>query len=123
MSVASIIETMTTMLNQIKLFHWTTSQYSTHVALDELHTKLASHVDKFVESFIGHYKKQSLDNLTITTKVTSDVSKVSIDKNVEGMRETLRGLAKMLSKESSLVNVIDDMLTDLDQTLYLLRLS
>jgi hypothetical protein len=40
-------------LDQIKLYHWTTTRYARHIASDDLHGKLSKLVDLFVETYLG----------------------------------------------------------------------
>lgn len=40
------------LMNEIKLYHWTTGIYSRHVTSDKLYSKLQPSVDKFIEMFL-----------------------------------------------------------------------
>lgn len=42
-------------LNRLKIFHWTTTSYSSHKAFDKIHKVLDKHIDEFVEMFQGEY--------------------------------------------------------------------
>lgn len=118
----ALLETFFTMLHQVKLYHWTTMEYGVHKALDDLHGSLSGHVDKFVEVYIGRFKKQPLPaSLSVSVKVQADVQK--LEKYLESLRDTLRAVAKTVAKESQLLNILDEMLGDVDQTLYLIHLK
>ena len=118
----AILETFMTMLHQVKLYHWATMEYGVHKALDELHGSLSGHVDKFVEVYIGRFKKQPLPAaLSVSVKVQADVQK--LEKYLENLRDTLRAVGKTVAKESQLLNILDEMLGDVDQTLYLIHLK
>jgi DNA-binding ferritin-like protein len=118
----SLLETFFTMLHQVKLYHWATMDYGIHKALDDLHESLSGHVDKFVEVYIGRFKKQPLPaSLSVSVKVQADVQK--LEKYLESLRDTLRAVGKTVAKESQLLNILDEMLGDVDQTLYLIHLK
>lgn len=118
----AILETFFTALHQIKLYHWATMDYATHKALDDLHGSLSSKIDTFVESYIGRFRKQPLPaSLTVSVKVQADVQK--IEKSLETFRDAIKTLAKSLAKETQLLNILDEMMGDIDQTQYLLRLK
>lgn len=70
MDESKIIPQLLCILDQIKLHHWATMSYATHKALDELHGSLSGLVDKFVESYLGHYQKQPVKNLQQILKYT-----------------------------------------------------
>jgi DNA-binding ferritin-like protein len=118
----SIVETFFTALHQIKLYHWATMDYAAHKALDDLHGSLSSNVDKFMECYIGRFRKQPIPaSFAVSVKVQADVQKV--EKTLETFRDALKALAKSLAKETQLLNILDEMVGDIDQTQYLLRLK
>lgn len=95
--------------------------YAKHKALDELHSVLSDHVDRIVESYIGRLKKQPLKKFTIETKATTDTSKM--EAYLEGEREKLTALCKKWDSYPDLQNILDEMVADINKTLYLCRLS
>ena len=118
----TLIETFFTLLHQVKLYHWATMEYGVHKALDDLHGSLSSHVDKFVEVYIGRFKKQPLPaSLTVSVKVQADVQK--LEAFLRKTHEDLKAIAKSLRQETQLLNVLDEMMADIDQTLYLIHLK
>jgi hypothetical protein len=115
------IEYFLGLLGQIKVFHWGTMEYGKHKALDELHSSLSGHVDKFIEVFMGHYKKQPIKNFKINMTAHSDLSK--LEKFLETERENIRKLKGLFKSVSELQNIIDEMLATFNQSIYLCRLS
>ena len=110
------------LLGQIKVFHWTTMSYSSHKALDELHGKLSDLVDEFVEVFMGKFNKQPSELFTITMNATSDSS--DIIGYLEEQRELIRGLRNKYFKTSSEIqNIIDTMMSNISNAIYLCRLK
>lgn len=105
-------------LNQVKLYHWATKGYSIHKALDELHEKLSGNFDKLVEVYLG--SNSSIGKFGVSTSSDTDTREItSFLKQVRGGLQKLRQLVKL----SEIQNIIDEMTGDIDQTLYLLRLS
>jgi len=119
-TIEKIIELFTTALDQIKLYHWAVLSYPAHKALGDLHDVLSDKVDLFVESYIGRFKKQPLPVFQVTTKASSDVTKVV--PYLESIRDSMKLVGKNLQRESQLLNIIDEMVTEIDKTLYLLNL-
>lgn len=116
------MELFFTAQHQIKLYHWATMDYAAHKALDSLHDSLSSKIDTFMECYIGRFRKQPIPaSFAVSVKVQADVQK--IEKTLETFREGLKTLSKSLAKETQLVNIIDEMLGDIDQTQYLLKLK
>jgi len=123
------------LLNTIKIYHWSTLSYPTHKATDELHTKLSELVDSFIEIYIGHcsrirgrgipvfqfkHSRRGKGSLTSIPLITSlDAFCKFLDENIGN----LNGLTKKLDGYTDLVNIRDEMVAALAQTLYLLRLK
>ena len=121
MEEAKLMEYFLGLLGQIKVFHWATQEYSKHKALDELHSNMNSLVDKFIEVFIGRYKKQPLKNFKIEMAAHSDMSK--LEKFLEVERENIRKLHTQLKTVSELQNILDEMLLCINQSIYLCNLK
>jgi len=104
----------------IKMYHWNTTSFSRHKATDEFGEKLLSLIDKFVEVFIGRYKvKPSSSNIKIDSDfLTDDGSEKLLIKS----REYLEYLSKVI-KDSDLLNIRDELLSEVNQTLYLYQLK
>lgn len=121
------------LLNTIKIYHWSTLSYPTHKATDELHEKLSTLVDSFIEIYIGHCSRGrasagvptfhfgSAKNASIPfceCKSLDAFCKVLDDNIVH-----LEGLTERLNGYTDLVNIRDEMVGALAHALYLLRLS
>uniref|UniRef100_A0A6C0AZQ9 Uncharacterized protein n=1 Tax=viral metagenome TaxID=1070528 RepID=A0A6C0AZQ9_9ZZZZ len=112
------------MLNTIKLYHWKTHSYATHKATDKLGSELQDNVDSFVEVLLG--KRGDRVNLTkikhITLKDFDSVGKFK--REIIRYKEYLVGLdnckALKTMSNSDLYNIRDEMLSNLNQFLYLL---
>ena len=121
MDEQKITEYFLGILAQIKMFHWATTSYATHKALDDFHGTLSGHVDTFVETYIGRFKRQPLKTFKIQTEATSDTSK--IQQFLEAERETIRKMHAQFSKNSELQNILDEMMSVFNQTIYLINLQ
>jgi hypothetical protein len=128
------------LLNTIKIYHWSTLSYPTHKATDELHEKLSTLVDSFIEIYIGHcsrgrgagagagagagvpvFRFRTAKDASISfceCKSLDAFCKVLDDNIVH-----LEGLTERLNGYTDLVNIRDEMVGALAQALYLLRLT
>jgi hypothetical protein len=125
------------LLNTIKIYHWSTLSYPTHKATDELHTKLSELVDSFIEIYIGHCSRrrgQGKDVPVFQVKNSrcgkSSLTSIAFIKSIDSFCKfldenigNLNGLTKKLDGYTDLVNIRDEMVAALAQTLYLLRLK
>jgi DNA-binding ferritin-like protein len=115
------------MLVMIKLFHWKTFDFSTHKATDELYGTLNGNVDKFIEVLLGKtglrtdlLKVKHLKMIDLTTaeqlkEKISHFKKYLVDLKDNTFMKTM--------ENTDLYNIRDEILSDLNQFLYLLTLS
>lgn len=109
------------LLGQIKLFHWSTKKYSTHIALDKLHSSLSDNIDKFMEVYIGKYDKQPIQIFKINMEATSDC-KIIMD-FLLAQRENIKKLRNTLKTANDLQNILDEILANINQSIYLINLE
>ena len=121
MAEKQLFEYFLSLLGQIKIYHWSTMSYSTHKALDNLHSSLSSNIDEIMEIYIGKFNRQPIEPFEIQMRANSDVS--DIIGYLENERENIRGMRTKLFKSSSEIqNLIDNMLGSISRTIYLCRL-
>lgn len=115
------------MLLTLKLFHWKTTNYSTHKATDELYGKLNENMDEFIEVLLGKsgkridlvkHKHIKLMDLTSQKALESEVNKfkhylVGLDNN--------KALQNM--SNTDLYSIRDTILANMNQFLYLLSFT
>lgn len=108
----------------IKLYHWMTTSYPRHVASDTLYEELDSHIDNFVEVFIGKYKRPKLSNTDMKIHLTSldDSSVLNYLENI------LVFLTKNINKfindtDVDLLSIRDDIVSSLNKSKYLFSLQ
>ncbi len=110
------------MLNTVKLYHWKTSNYAEHKATDELYTNLNLNVDTFVEVMLG--KTGSRVNLTGQKSIPLlDFTNVDdFKKEIERYKLFLNGMSNdnTLNTNTDLMNIRDELLSNLNQFTYLL---
>lgn len=106
----------------VKMYHWTTESYSNHKATNKLLDNLSDLVDSFIEKFMGSFTRPVLksgSNIPI-----QNMTKTKYVKLLKTAQEYLRGdLEKVISKNTELLNIRDEVLAELDQALYLATLN
>lgn len=120
----SFIQNTMNYLSTIKMFHWTTDSFAAHKATDALYTKLQTFMDLFVETSLGHYhNKKHLKLSSIKVKTIKNNSQ--LHKYTQSYKDHLKNIRKTLpdTSQSEMINVLDDILTELDVLLYLLTLE
>lgn len=98
---------------ELKAFHFQTKSYSAHKASDQLYTQLNLLFDKFLEVYQGIHGQFKSLNTNITLKSWNN-PQVPINKFI-------RFLRKLKLNDSSLINIREEILTELHQFLYLLN--
>lgn len=110
------------MLFTIKLFHWNTDNYGAHKASDEIYEKLNEHMDKFLEVIIGKNERRIDMNMTKNIKINKITDNDKMKQCIENFIKYLKTLdEKKLDVE--LINIRDDIITDMKQFIYLLSLE
>jgi hypothetical protein len=127
-NVSNLIVIFLSVLDQIKIYHWQTLSYAKHVASDSLHKNLSKNIDKFVEVLLSKI------NSRFTLKPNEQISLVNLDDNniIEILSRFKEYLNRMnfsitstltLKECSELMNIRDEMLVNIEQTLYLFTLN
>jgi hypothetical protein len=98
--------------------------FARHNATDKLVDKIADHADKFMEVYIGKYGRPKItkqdEKFTLENSSDRDIEKIVRD----AIKFVKVEMPKMLSKEDTdLLNILDELLGDLNQTLYLFTLE
>ncbi len=115
-NINNLVNLFFTVQLSIKLFHWNTTSYAQHMATDRFTGELLKLTDKFVELFIGKYNiKPNVD--------TINIYKNDIIRMLNKFAEKLSELEKINITDTSLLTVRDELLGEINQTLYLLKLQ
>lgn len=108
----------------IKLYHWQTRRYPRHMSSDALFTALLESMDKFIETYIGRYKRPKFNEA-----FEVNVTQFSDDEIKDLLKEYVAFLTNELPQhldieaDTDLLNIRDDILGTINKTLYLFTLS
>jgi DNA-binding ferritin-like protein len=113
-----------TLRSQIKLYHWQTYQFARHKATDDLISALDELMDNYVEVYMGKYGRPKMTSSTNSTSV-KNMSESTATTFVRGAIKYLETtLVKRLKPtDTDLVNIRDEMLSNLNKLLYLFTLK
>jgi hypothetical protein len=98
--------------------------YARHNASDKLFNKIIDHSDHFIEIYIGKYGRPKINKLDekIILDNNSDIEIIKVIK--DAIQFVKIDIPKIITKEDTdLLNILDDFLGDLNQTLYLYTLT
>jgi hypothetical protein len=106
--------------DQMKLYHWQTNLHSRHIASDKFLEKYSDVMDNLVEAYQGRYGIIYLKNKN-SVKIT-DIPDDKIVDFLTQMRTYLTDIAPTLfdkNKNGDLFNIRDEILSNIDVTIYL----
>jgi len=121
---AEIVCLMMTLRDQVKIYHWQTMNHSRHKATDDLVDKLDDNIDKFTEVYMGKYGRPKFGGRTSVIKIRNfhDTEAPALLKSaIDWLTHKLPKHLK--STDTDLLNIRDEILADLNQTLYLFTLN
>lgn len=103
-----------------KLYHFNTTKFARHKASDEFDELLQRHIDRFVEAFIGRYNmKPVINSIKLDNDFITDDGIVTMYIQVRNYLVNLSNL----SLDSDLLAIRDELLADVNKTLYLFNLK
>jgi len=105
---------------QVKMFHWQTTSYSMHVALNTLYEYLIKANDKLVEAAMGVYGRPSVQGRHLLLEDTTSAR--TVGSFLQAKVTEFTAFRSKLSQHSDLQNVIDSILAMTHRTLYRLTL-
>lgn len=123
MGCEDIIKVFFHMQHSIKLYHWQTTVFARHKATDDLLSSLSGLIDKFIEVYIGRYERPKFKNgLKININELNEISAAdTLNVYIKYMKNEI---PKFLNEDDTdLYNIRDEMLGELNKTLYLFTLS
>lgn len=120
--IGEIVSFLFSIRDNMKIYHWQTKSYSRHIASDKFVDNLSDKIDTFIETLQGT-KNEVLNidsNLTLVN-INDDIAVKLLNSYKTWLTITL---PKYLDpKHTDLLNLRDDMLKDVNQTLYLFTLK
>jgi hypothetical protein len=103
------------------MYHWATLSFARHKASDDCFAKVQTLLDQFVETYIGKYRRESiLKGGKIDFSIPTDLSIHSL---FDWFIQFIQQLPLNASKDSDLANIRDELLSTLNQCLYLFTLD
>ena len=117
-----IIEFSLKVLNQVRVFHWMTTSYAQHKALGDLYDALNKNIDTLVETYMGNMglKERRPPIFQIQTVASSDLA--TLPPFLKQAYNKLKGFRNKI-KIPEIQNVVDELSSNINQTVYLLKLS
>jgi hypothetical protein len=121
--MADILNILLFLQNQTRLYHWITTSHSRHVASGDLYDNVSANTDTFVEVYQGIYGRIKLTSTTKTFKFDNidDVKMVQLLKKCK--TEFIKAIEKNKIKETDLLNIRDEILANINKTLFLFTLK
>jgi DNA-binding ferritin-like protein len=118
---AHIARVFLEMLNNIKLYHWKTKSYAQHKATDELYDKLNSNIDEFVEVLLGKDESR-IKLLKKRVDLLDTTNAQDFKTKIYKYRDYLIEMNEIFDakKDTDLLSIRDEMLSNINQFLYLL---
>jgi hypothetical protein len=121
----SIVTPLLTILNQLKVYHWQTTSYSEHKALDMAYEAFGGLVDQFVEVYQGTFGRiksasGSFDFELENLQTENPQLQEKIDQWISFLKSFNQD--EYLADKTDLLNIRDEMLGTLNQLKYLVTL-
>jgi hypothetical protein len=104
----------------VKQYHWRTTSFARHKASGQLLDNLDGNIDKFIEVFIGRYNvKPEITSIKMEKTFLSD------DGNMKLLLEACQYLERLnkIINDSDLLNIRDELIGNINQTIYLYNLK
>ena len=105
----------------IKLYHWQTSLYSRHKATDNLLVTVDPLIDKFMEIYQGKFGKipTGFTSVNVRTLTDEETANDFINKCIDFLNNITEEDQNISINDTDLLNIRDEMVGILNQTLYL----
>lgn len=106
---------------QLKILHWQTKSHAKHIAFGDTYDALDGIIDTFVEVCMGKHGRFVLENdhRTLTINNLSDIDLVAM---ISAAREVISTM-EIDEKDTDLLNLRDEILTQVNKLSYLLTLK
>jgi hypothetical protein len=102
-----------------KVYHWNTTSFARHKATDGFDDVLGNLLDRFVEVCSGRYNiKPNISNISIENEYLTDNGIVRIYTKTRKYLEQ-----NFFTNDTELLNIRDELIAEINKTLYLFRLN
>jgi hypothetical protein len=117
-----IVNMMLGIEQQLRILHWQTESYAQHKAFGETYEALGDLIDSFMEAIMGKYGRFELASNSIQI---INMQELDLPDFVVGSADFLNSLTGQLDqqKDSDLLNIRDEMLSQISKLKYLLTLK
>jgi DNA-binding ferritin-like protein len=123
MNLASNINFLLGLQNQMKICHWQTKGIARHEAFGNFYDDLTPLIDDFVEQSMGKYGRFTLEDETKTIQL-SNLSEIDIKGLVNTTRQALVQLTEQLDpSDTDLLNLRDEILGKVNKYAYLFTME
>jgi DNA-binding ferritin-like protein len=123
MNLASNINFLLGLQNQMKICHWQTKGIARHKAFGKFYDDLGPLIDDFVEQSMGKYGRFTLEDETKTIQL-SNLSEIDIKGLVNTTRQALVQLTEQLDpSDTDLLNLRDEILGKVNKYAYLFTME
>jgi hypothetical protein len=121
--MADILNILLFLQNQTRFYHWSTKSHSRHVAAGDLYDNVSANTDTFVEVYQGIYGRIKLTSTTKNFKY-DNIDDVKIVQFLKKCKiEFIKAIDKNKIKETDLLNIRDEILANINKTLFLFTLK
>jgi hypothetical protein len=105
----------------IKMYHWQTTSYARHKATDKLLSSLDGLIDKFIEIYQGKFGKFPQGLTTINVRTLNDENTASdfLQQCIHFLNNIVDEDNNLTINDTDLLNIRDEMVGTINQTLYL----
>lgn len=106
--------------SQLKILHWQTKSHAKHIAFGDTYDALDGIIDTYVEVCMGKHGRFTLEeeDRTLTINNLSDIDLVAM---ISAAREVITTM-EIDEKDTDLLNLRDEILTQVNKLAYLLTL-
>ncbi len=117
-----------TLQNQLKMYHWQTYSYSRHIASDSLYSSIIALADSFMEIYQGKYGRIQDAEIVAVAKKMQDSQMIMYLREASILLQQLEEedsvlVSKLTSQDKDLLNIRDEIVGKINQTVYLFELK
>jgi hypothetical protein len=121
----SIVTPLLTILNQLKIYHWQTTSFSEHEALDMAYESFDKLIDQFVEVYQGTFGRIKSGSGSFLVELENlQTESPQLQEKIDQWIAYLKSFNNDadLNDKSDLLNIRDEMLATLNKLKYLITL-
>jgi len=109
--------------NQFRFLHWQTFGYAKHKSYGKIYDNIGDLIDSFTESMMGKYGRPEFQPEFAI--MFQDIKIINVQNFLDGITEFLVGMTGQLdsSYDTDLLNIRDEMLSEINKLKYLLTLK